>query len=102
MVQLGIQALIRDYGGLIVSAGNLIGSIWNTLLAAGIWIVLGAVFDKLFIAFNFTMKMLPSMQDALNGFSIMQTIWSVLLIIIFFVIWLNYLFNENSQASGGV
>jgi hypothetical protein len=26
----------------------------------------------------------------------------MLLIVMFFVIWMNYLFNENSMASGGV
>jgi hypothetical protein len=33
---------------------------------------------------------------------IMQTVWTFILIVMFLVIWINYLANENSQASGGV
>ena len=85
-----------------MSAGNLIGSIWNTALFGGIWVVLGAAIDKIFKVFNTSITVLPSLQDAVNGMGIMQTIWSMILIIMFIVIWINYLANENSQASGGV
>lgn len=85
-----------------MSAGNLIGSIWNTALFAGIWLVLGAAIDKIFRAFNTTIKVLPSLQDAVNGMGIMQTVWSMILVLMFIVIWINYLANENSQAPGGV
>jgi hypothetical protein len=85
-----------------MSAGNLFGSIWNTALFGGLWAVLGAAIDKISIAFNTTIKVLPSLQDAVNGMNIMQWVWSMILIIMFIVIWMNYLFNENSMASGGV
>jgi len=64
--------------------------------------VLGAALDKLFIAFNGSIKVLPSLQDAVNGMGIVQTVWSMILILMFIVIWINYMLNENSQASGGV
>jgi hypothetical protein len=86
----------------ILSAGNLIGAIANTVLLGGIWVVLGAAFDKIFKVFNSTINVLPTMQDAVNGMGIMQWIWSMIMILIFFVIWLNYMMNESSQASGGV
>ena len=85
-----------------MSAGNLIGSIWNTIFFAGLWIVLGAALDKVFKAFNTSINVLPSLQDAVNGMGIVQVVWGVLLIIMFMVIWINYLMNENSQSSGGV
>ena len=85
-----------------MSAGNLIGSLWNTVFFAGLWIVLGAALDKVFKAFNTSIKVLPSMQDAVNGMGIVQTVWGVILIILFITIWVNYLMNENSQSSGGV
>ena len=85
-----------------MSAGNFIGSCWNTVLLNGLWLILGYAMEKIFKAFNSTMKLLPTLQDAVNGMSQMQTIWSLLFIIIFVVIWANYLMNENSQASGGV
>ena len=85
-----------------MSAGNLIGSIWNTVFFAGLWIVLGAALDKVFKAFNTSIKVLPSLQDAVNGMGLVQTVWGMILIILFIVIWINYLMNENSQASGGV
>jgi uncharacterized membrane protein len=85
-----------------MSAGNLIGSLWNTVFFAGLWIVLGAALDKVFKAFNTSIKVLPSLQDAVNGMGIVQTVWGMILIILFIVIWINYLMNENSQAGGGV
>ena len=85
-----------------MSAGNLIGSIWNTIFFAGLWIVLGAALDKVFKAFNTSINVLPSLQDAVNGMGIVQVVWGVLLIIMFIVIWINYLMNENSQSSGNV
>lgn len=69
---------------------------------AGLWIVLGAALDKVFKAFNTSIKVLPSLQDAVNGMGLVQTVWGMILIILFIVIWINYLMNENSQASGGV
>lgn len=86
----------------IISAGNLLGSLFNTVLFGGLWAVLGAAIDKIFTAFNTSLKVLPSLQDAVNGMGIMQWIWTMILIVMFIVIWMNYLFNENSMASGGV
>jgi type II secretory pathway component PulF len=85
-----------------MSAGNLIGSIYNTILAPVIWIILGYVIEKIVRAANTSMKLLPTMQDAINGMEMMQYAWVVSLFIVFCVIWINYALNENSQASGGV
>lgn len=85
-----------------MGAGNFIGSCWNTLLLGTLWLVLGYAMEKIFRAFNSTMRLLPTLQDAVNGMSQMQFIWGILFIGIFCVIWANYLMNENSQASGGV
>ena len=85
-----------------MSAGNLLGSIFNTVLFGCVWTGLGGVVDKLFKAFNSSATVLPTLQDAMNGMTIMQTIWSIILILMFIVIWMNYLLNENSRASGGV
>lgn len=87
---------------MIMSAGNLLGSMFNTVLFGGVWTVMGGVVDKLFKAFNSSAAVLPTLQDAMNGMNIMQTVWSVILVLMFIVIWMNYLLNENSQASGGV
>jgi len=85
-----------------MGAGNLIGSIWNTILAGGLWVVLGKAMDVLCKAFNYSLTISPSIQDFVTGFTYQQTIWSVILVLVFVVIWLNYLLNENSLASGGV
>lgn len=85
-----------------MSAGNLIGSIFNTIFFGMLWVVLGMIVEKMFRAFNYSMTVLPTLQDAANGLTIMQTAWSVICVIIFLVIWINYTLNENSQASGGV
>lgn len=85
-----------------MSAGNLLGSIFATVILGGVWVVLGVAMDKIFKVFNYTLTVLPSLQDAVNGMGIMQWIWSMIMILIFIVIWLNYMMNESSQASGGV
>lgn len=85
-----------------MSAGNFFGSVWNTVILGGMWTILGFAMDKIFKAFNTTLAVLPTYQDAVNGLGIMQVIWSSIMIVIFFVIWLNYLLNQNSMASGGV
>ena len=85
-----------------MGAGNLAGSIANTIILGAIWTILGAAFDKIFKIFNSSMNVLPTLQDAVNGMGIMQWVWTMIMIVIFVVIWANYLFNESSQASGGV
>ena len=85
-----------------MSAGNFIGALWNSILLPGIYLVLSAALDKVFKAFNTSIQVIPSLQDAVNGMDIVKAVWVVLLILMFLVIWINYLLNENSQASGGV
>ena len=85
-----------------MSAGNFIGSVFNTIFFPGLYIVLSAALDKIFKAFNSSIQVLPSMQDAVNGMDIVKFVWTILLALMIIVIWMNYLFNENSQASGGV
>ena len=85
-----------------MGAGNFVGSSFNTVLFGGLAIVMGYAIEKLFKAFNHTITVLPTFQDAVNGFTIMQTCWSIVFVIILIAIWVNYFLNENSQASGGV
>ena len=85
-----------------MGAGNILGAVFNTVMASVIWLVLGKGMDVMVKAFNYSMTISPSMQDFANGFQIQQTVWTFILVLVFFVIWLNYLLNENSQASGGV
>ena len=87
---------------IVISAGNFLGSIFSTVILGGIWVILGAAIDKIFKIFNYTIKVLPSLQDAVNGMGIMQYVWTAIMIVIFIVIWFNYMMNESSQASGGV
>jgi type II secretory pathway component PulF len=85
-----------------MSAGGLFGLFMNMFIAAALWMGIGAVVDRIGAIFNQTINMLPSFQDAVNGFSITQTIWSFLLVIIFIALSINYLINENSLSSGEV
>jgi hypothetical protein len=85
-----------------MSAGNFLGALWNSILLPGVYLILSAALDKVFKAFNTSIKVIPSMQDAVKGMDIVKSVWIGILILIFLVIWINYLMNENSQASGGV
>jgi hypothetical protein len=74
----------------------------NFFLFAGLWVIVGTVFDKIGATFNITMKLMPTMQDAVNGFALTQLIYSVLPVVVFIALVVNYLLVENSTASGEV
>jgi hypothetical protein len=84
-----------------MGAGNLIGLVFNMFVFGAMWTILGGLVDRIITVFNISLKVLPSLQDAANGLSIMQTIWSSLLILMFIALIINYIMNENSQISGG-
>jgi hypothetical protein len=85
-----------------MSAGGLVGLVMNTIFFAGIWSVVGIVVDKLGAAFNSSIVLMPTMQDAVNGFAITQIIYGLLPVVMFIFLLINYFVNENSQSSGEV
>ena len=85
-----------------MSAGGLFGYFMNLVVFVAFWTVLGVVFDKIAVLFNMTIRIMPTYQDAVNGFAITQTIYSLLPVIVFIFLSINYLMNENSMASGEV
>jgi len=85
-----------------MSAGGLVGLFMNLLFFAAFWTVLGVVVDKLGQIFNLTIQIMPSYQDAVNGFNMMQTIYAVLPVIVFIALVINYFVQENSMSSGEV
>ena len=85
-----------------MSAGGIFGLFFNLFVGAGLWTILGAAVERIGIVFNNSIAVLPTMQDAVNGFNLMQTVWSVIMVIIFLGLVVNYLVNENSIASGEV
>jgi hypothetical protein len=85
-----------------MSAGGIVGVVMNTLLFIALWSIVGIVVDKLGAAFNQTITLMPTMQDAVNGFHITQIIYGVLPAIVFIVLLINYFVNENAQSSGEV
>jgi hypothetical protein len=85
-----------------MSAGGLFGMVMNILIFSGIWTVVGVVVDKLGAVFNSTIRVMPTMQDAVNGFAITQIIYGLLPIIVYITLLINYFVNENAQSSGEV
>ena len=85
-----------------MSAGNFFGLIMNTVFFAGLWTILGAAIDKMGQAFNSTIGVIPTYQDAINGFTMQQTFWVALPILYFIFLCVNYVMNENSKSSGDV
>jgi hypothetical protein len=85
-----------------MSAGGLVGLFMNMTFFAAFWTVLGVVVDKIGQIFNQTIKIMPSYQDAVNGFTMMQTIYAALPVIVFLALILNYFITENSMSSGEV
>lgn len=85
-----------------MSAGGLVGMFMNLLFFAGIWTVVGVVVDKMAVIFNVTIQLMPTYQDAVNGFTMMQTIYGLLPVIVFIFLLINYFVQENSMSSGEV
>ena len=83
-----------------MSAGNLIGTIFVCVVFSAMWVVLGAAVDKIGLIFNHTIQLLPSFQDAANGMTLMQTVWIVIPILVWIVLWINYAVNEANEAGG--
>ena len=66
------------------------------------WIVVGFALEKIGQVFNHTIEVLPTMQDAVNGFQLTQVIFTVIPVIVWIVLWINYATNEASEAGGYV
>ena len=85
-----------------MSAGALVGTIMNFLMFSGIWMVVGVVFDKIGVCFNSTIRIMPTFQDAVNGFALTQVVYGIIPVIYFIALIINYILVENSTASGEV
>jgi len=85
-----------------MSAGGLFGLVFNFFAFAAFWTIIGHLFDRVGVIFNTTIRIMPTFQDAVNGFSITQTVYGLLPIIVFIALLVNYLMNENSMSSGEV
>ena len=85
-----------------MSAGNFLGTLFVSVAFSAMWMVIGAAIDKVGIIFNYTVRVLPSFQDAVNGFTITQMAYLVIPIIVWIGIWVNYAQNEASEAGGFV
>jgi hypothetical protein len=85
-----------------MSAGGVIGLFMNLLFFAAFWSVLGVVVDKLGQVFNMSIQIMPTYQDAVNGFTMMQTIYAALPVVVFIALVINYFVQENSMSSGEV
>ena len=83
-----------------MSAGNFLGTLFVGVFFSAMWMVLGAAIDKIGQVFNYTIKVLPSFQDAVTGFNMTQTAWMVIPIVFWIIIWINYAQNESSEAGG--
>lgn len=82
-----------------MSWGSLFGALFNTVAAAMCWVGCGKFVEVVTRAFNSTIAVVPSFQDAVTGFTIQQYIWSAIMVIILLGIWLNYYVNSNSPVN---
>lgn len=82
-----------------MSWGSLFGSGWNTLVLGALWTLLGKFVEVLAKAFNRTITIIPTFQDAVNGFNMMQTAWIAIMVIIFLGIWINYIANSHAVSN---
>lgn len=85
-----------------MSAGNFLGHIFVGIMFTAMWIILGAAMVKIARIFNYTVTILPSFQDAVNGFNITQTAWLIITGVVWIALLFNYYQNEASEAGGWV
>jgi hypothetical protein len=83
-----------------MSAAGLVGLVFNLFVAAAIWTVLGAAVQAIVVVFNSQISVFPTFQDAANGLSLMQIVWSVIMVIIFIGLCINYVMNETNPLPG--
>jgi hypothetical protein len=93
----------RSYLGVgRMSAGNLLGTVFVGIMFSAMWIIIGAMIEKVGIVFNHYILLVPSFQDAVNGFQLTQVIFTVIPIIVWIALWVNYAQNEASESGGYV
>ena len=83
-----------------MSAGNYLGAGLASLLSIGVWWVFGKALDKVGAIFNKTLTVIPSFQDAANGFTFTQQVYLLSIVVVLICIWVNCALNESSEASG--
>ena len=75
---------------------------FNMIVFGGLWTIVGMVVDKIAVIFNQTIRLMPTYQDAVNGFQMTQVVYGILPAIMFVVLVINYWTTENSMSSGEV
>lgn len=80
----------------------MLGTVFVGITFSAMWIVVGAMIEKIGIIFNHLIKILPTFQDAVNGFQLTQVIFTVIPIVVWLALWFNYAQNEASESGGYV
>ena len=82
-----------------MSAGALFGTFFNFFAFATVWALLGYCIEIISKAFNLTITLIPTFQDAVNGFHTTQVIYGILPVIAAILLAINYVVVESSNAS---
>jgi type II secretory pathway component PulF len=82
-----------------MSWGSLFGAMMNTVAFGALWVVLGKVIEVITKAFNHAITVIPTFQDAVTGFNMMQWGWSGMMVIILLGIWFNYVANSSAASN---
>ena len=85
-----------------MSAGSLIGTIANIFFFGVFWLILGVAVDKVAYAFNMSIRTIPTFQDAVTGFTMVQQVYLIMPAIVFIVLIVDHFLTENSRSSGEV
>jgi hypothetical protein len=85
-----------------MSAGSLVGTIGNIFFFGVFWLILGVAVDKVAYAFNMSIRTIPTFQDAVTGFTMVQQIYLIMPAIVFIVLIIDHILTENSKSSGEV
>ena len=85
-----------------MSAGSLIGTIATIFFFGVFCLILGVAVDKVAYAFNMSIRTIPTFQDAVTGFTMVQQVYLIMPAIVFIVLIVDHFLTENSRSSGEV
>ena len=93
---------LEQAGEYHMSAGSLIGTLFNLGIFGVFWIILGIAVDKIGWAFNLSIRAIPTFQDAVTGFTMVQWIYTIIPALVFVTLIVDHVLTENSKSSGEV
>jgi hypothetical protein len=74
------------------------GLVMNLIFFSGLWTISSVIVDKIVPIFNRTCLAVGCMQDGVNSFGMLISVWGIGLVLIWLTCLINYIVTKNNQA----